>query len=51
MKLPDQAISEFQAAWLASFTEEISVERAEMEADKLLQLHVILTTIFIQKLA
>jgi len=49
MKLPDQAIREFQAAWLASFGEDISPERAEMEANALLQLHVIITTNLTQK--
>lgn len=39
MKLPDQAVREFQAAWLALFGEEISFEKADMEANSLLVLH------------
>jgi hypothetical protein len=39
MKLPSDAIQQFQTAWLASFGEEISWEEAEIEAQKLLALH------------
>ncbi len=36
MKLPEQAIREFQAAWFTSFGEEITTVKAEMEGTQLL---------------
>lgn len=36
MKLPIEAVKSFQAAWLASFEEEIDLEKAEVEAMRLL---------------
>jgi hypothetical protein len=49
MKLPIEAIREFQAAWFVSFEESITLERAEMEANMLLQLYASLTGDFAKK--
>jgi hypothetical protein len=38
-KLPVNAITAFQAAWKASFDEELSLEEAETEAMNLLTFH------------
>lgn len=43
MKLPDQAIKQFQEAWRASFAEDISPERAQAEGSQLLATFSILT--------
>ncbi len=39
MKLPEQAVREFQAAWQASFGEEIAYEEAEAKGRNLIQIH------------
>jgi hypothetical protein len=43
MKLPTEAVREFQEAWRASGLGEISYEQAEQEAEKILFLHTTLS--------
>ena len=40
MKLPEQAVREFQIAWLTATGEEISYEQAEIESQSFVTLYI-----------